>query len=646
MSGFFGIFRPQGGSVDLEAFEQMRKATVREGFDGLETHVEDKITMGHLLLRVSPESKYDKQPLKSDCGNYMLVGHFRLDYRDELGDKLGLTQSELELTPDSQLVMLAYIKWLEKCVHHIEGDWAFSIFNKAKNSLFFAKDRGGYSSLFYSLYDEKIYFSSDLNALVDAKVIPVDIDNNQLCRIGITGVELTNGFTLFKNIFHVKSANFIIFDFKSLLFENEYWKLNPKQTLRYKFDFDCIKDFESLLAQATSSRSRTKHENGIFLSSGLDSTTVAYFSAKKLEYENKKLTSYTSFPYYLDFNGLKNSFRFREDLNVQNFIKDFQNIKGNFLDFPDVKYSDLFLVNQHFDYYSPCLSNNTFWLNGILELAIKKNVKNILNGQLGNYVISWNAPGLDLYFLLNLKLRSFFRRAWIASFENNFSVLKYLKTKVYRPLRSLLKLKFSIISQSNKSFIFSKSVIKKTFTPDFDLNKEKRSFGFIPGLTIFLNPRSLRFSIFSKNFTNIGMKWFELSHSYALQTSDPTSDVRVVNFSFSIDEQFFSKQGLEKYLLRNLMEYKIPEFILMQPKSYFQSIDIGKRISNDTNIDIILKEIKSNRKFQTIVDFNELESAIQDLNFQKKKFLDILFLSSKSLKMISFFYFLKRTNYI
>jgi len=60
MSGFFGIFRPQGGPVDLEAFEQMKTAMQREGFDGMETHVEDKIAMGHLMLKVSPESKYDK----------------------------------------------------------------------------------------------------------------------------------------------------------------------------------------------------------------------------------------------------------------------------------------------------------------------------------------------------------------------------------------------------------------------------------------------------------------------------------------------------------------------------------------------------------------------------------------------------------
>ena len=81
MSGFFGVFSP-GGNVDRLAFDQMQTAIHREGYGELETHVDDRIAMGHLMLRVTPESTYDKQPLNSSCGRYLLVGHFRLDYRD------------------------------------------------------------------------------------------------------------------------------------------------------------------------------------------------------------------------------------------------------------------------------------------------------------------------------------------------------------------------------------------------------------------------------------------------------------------------------------------------------------------------------------------------------------------------------------
>ena len=645
MSGFFGIFRPQGGSVDLESFEQMRKATERDGFDGMETHVEEKIAMGHLMLRVSPESKYDKQPLKSTCGNYLLVGHFRLDYRDELGDKLGLTQSELEMTPDSQLVMLSYQKWKEKCVHHIEGDWALSIFSNIDKSLFFAKDRGGYSALFYRNFQNTIYFSSDLNALVDSHVFPVEIDEDQLCRIGITGVELTNGQTLFKNIFHVKSANYVCINDNIHISKCAYWNLKIEQSLNYKYDFDCFQDFQSHLSMATCSRNRTIHETGILLSSGLDSTTVAYFSAHDLAFRNKKLMSYTSFPKYFEFEGLKDDYRFREDLSVKEFIMEFQNIEAYFLNFPDSRYSELFLDNDHIDYYAPLLTNNTFWLNGIFGLATEKNVKNILNGQLGNYTISWNAPGLDLYLLLRLNVRKLLKRIQFAASTEEFLLLDYIKRKYYRPLRNFLKLAIGGIGSGKTNLILSRSIIKKSFSENFSLIKEKKEFGFLPGITSILNPRQLRFEIFKKNFSNIGMKWFGSSHSYGLQSCDPTSDARLVEFSFSLDEQLFNKKGMEKYILRKTMDSKISKNILLQSKSYFQSIDIGRRLLEDENLKKMISEIKENQKFQIIQDFDELKASFDKI-YLRQNAMESMMRSAKSLKIISLFYFLKRLNYI
>jgi asparagine synthase (glutamine-hydrolysing) len=644
MSGFFGMFSPQGSPVDLDAFEKMRKATERDGFDGMNTFVEETIAMGHLMLRVTPESTDDKQPLKSSCGNYLLVGHFRLDYRDELGDKLGLTQKELEITPDSQLVMMAYQKWKEKCVLHIEGDWAFALYAKVDMSLFFAKDRGGYSALYYSKFNDTIYFSSDLNAMVDSQVFPVAIDENQLCRVGITGVELTNGKTLFKDILHVKSANYVCINAKINSQEKEYWQLNCEQSLNYKYDDDCFQDFQSLLAMAISSRSRTVQEVGILLSSGLDSTAVAYFSAHELAFRNKKLMSYTSFPKYFEFEGVKDSYRFREDLNVKEFVKTFQNIDGEFLDFPDSKYSELFFDNSHIDYYAPFLTNNTFWLNGIYGMAADKNVKSILNGQLGNYTISWNAPGLDLYFLLKIKFRKLLDRIRFASSSDDFMWLDYVKRRFYRPLRNFLKLNVQKIGSGENDKILRRSIIKRLFIEKFSLNSATQDYGFLPGITTILNPRQMRFEIFNKNFTNIGMKWFGSSHSYAVQSADPTSDARLVNFSFSIDEQFFNKNDKEKYILRNALASRIPNHILMQPKSYFQSTDIRSRLLEDNLLIGLISEIKKNEIFNQIVEFSALESSISELSLRKNH-LEVFFNSSQSIKIISLFYFLKRLNY-
>ena len=183
MSSFFGIFNPKGTGIDKEAFEQMRQAADQPGHDGIQIYVDEYIALGHVMLRVSPESQYDQQPLKSSCGNYILVGHFRLDYRDELGDKLGLTQAELENTPDSHLAMKAYQKWKEKCVNHIEGDWCCLIYDINKVRVDLLKCPVGIAALFYGKFDDVLFIGTDTAYILNQNTINFKVDYKELRRL-------------------------------------------------------------------------------------------------------------------------------------------------------------------------------------------------------------------------------------------------------------------------------------------------------------------------------------------------------------------------------------------------------------------------------------------------------------------------------
>jgi hypothetical protein len=119
-----------------------------------------------------------------------------------------------------------------------------------------------------------------------------------------------------------------------------------------------------------------------------------------------------------------------------------------------------------------------------------------------------------------------------------------------------------------------------------------------------------------------------------------------VDFSFSINEQFFNKNGRGKYILKNVMKSKIPDFILLQSKSFFQSIDIGKRILEEQSmLNRVLLEIKKNEMNYRIFDTFQLESSIKQISSKKNVLSDLEF-TAKTIKIISLFYFLKRFNYI
>jgi asparagine synthase (glutamine-hydrolysing) len=68
-------------------------------------------------------------------------------------------------TGDTEVLLRAYETWGEKCVEHLNGMFAFAVWDEEKNLLFFARDRMGQKPLFYAAVDGAVAFASELSAL-------------------------------------------------------------------------------------------------------------------------------------------------------------------------------------------------------------------------------------------------------------------------------------------------------------------------------------------------------------------------------------------------------------------------------------------------------------------------------------------------
>jgi asparagine synthase (glutamine-hydrolysing) len=613
MSGFFGIFRPQGGSVDLEAFEQMRKATEREGFDGMETHVEEKIAMGHLMLRVSPESKYDKQPLKSSCGNYLLVGHFRLDYRDELGDKLGLTQLELELTPDSQLVMLSYQKWKEKCVHHIEGDWAFALYDNLKNSLFLVKDQTGFSALFYSQNEDFVVFSSDSYLPYKIERIKFEVDTLQFCRLSLPGLRIENGFTLLRNLFHVKNGHFIFFNQLLLCRVSKYWDFIESNVDSYKYECDLISSFFNTLFLAVKTRLNSKNEIGLLLSSGLDSMAVGSISSLELEIKKKNLYTFTSYPSFQEKLSKKEIEISDETPMVKEFSKKRKNVVPAFFNFPNIYLSDLVKVNKYQDFYNPLIRSNDLWIRGILEYAKSSGVNSVLNAQLGNFTISCDGYFVHAGMFMKFKYRSLFialnkirqnlKKTFWQIFKERVLIPIYFQFKSYFKYRFHLTVKYF-----NLYPFFDKKIYKSV-----GLWRTKNIKEFVPGYFFIQGSRSLRIAQLKSNTCFSGMVWYKYGNDYGIENSDPTSDKRVISKSLSIPENIFNKSGQYKYLYKKMMALLVDKDVITNKKNMIQSYDMGFRLKYDKNLWNLVKGLKINPNKYKFVNEREVSKLLTEI---------------------------------
>jgi asparagine synthase (glutamine-hydrolysing) len=611
MSGFFGIFRPQGGMVDLEAFEQMKTAMHREGFDGMETHMEDNIAMGHLMLRVSPESKYDKQPLKSSCGNYLLVGHFRLDYRDELGDKLGITQSELELIPDSQLAMLAYQKWKEKCVHHLEGDWAFILYLIHEVKIIFFKDHSGTSCLAYRKINSFILFSSDINVLTDTTRYTPKIDKIQLCRLLVPGLGLRRKSTLFSDTFILANSEILTFNQNLSILSHEDcpFNLNGKE-INFKYEVDYIFELSSIFSMAVKSRLVKGHKDGLFLSSGFDSTAVAYYAAKILSANDEKLLTFTSYPFYTNIKEVAN-----RDINEKPLVEEFVKVTGsiipNYLDFPNVKFKRHLTDNDQ-TALRPVVGINDFWIKGIYELSSSMGVKSLLNAQLGNNIISVSTSYQYLNYLTSGKFLLFIQSfkpflLWILHRNNDFNFRDSLIADLYRLIRKKIQVFNSRKDLYNFPFLRSK------FISIHEWKSELTNMDWSPIFFTNIDSRNNRLTGIKATLYNSGVTWYNFSHTYGMVSTDPTSDQRLIAYSLVIPQIYFKQRTIAKYLYRKWMANLIPKSILLRKDRIMQSADVGTRVINDPEILFFFDKCLSEMRYNEIIDYGKVKSILIDI---------------------------------
>jgi asparagine synthase (glutamine-hydrolysing) len=640
MSAFFGIFSPDG-NLDQVAFDQIKSAIHRDGYDELDTLVDDHIAMGHLMLRVTPESVYDKQPLKSDCGRYILVGHFRLDYRDELGDKLGVTQKELDLTPDSLLVLKSYQKWGDKCVHHLEGDWAFVLYDCDVNKIVCFKDKYGSSALFYAVHDSKFYFTSSVQVFQDLSSFSFAIDLEQMFRLSYLGIGFGKEKTLVKGVYRLSGGKLLQLNSSLLKDESIYFDFSFPDKILYRSEEDYFLEFRSKLMLAVYTRLKSVNEIGIFQSSGLDSNSILYFAANELAYSEKNIFTYTACNAHLDQYDKKIHRYISDEILLSNQLTNYLNVKANFDDFVSVDFESLFQETSK-GFHHPLVTKNSFWVNGIFRNSKSDNVGLILNGQLGNFTISWNAPNLLVSLLLECKLNHFYLQMRSIIKRSNYNILRILWLQILKPIWGYSK---------NSIFVYlnffkikkATTIFKEKNLQKINLQKEFLSKEYKIGLSNFLHSNKIRIALLRANAIVSGERWYCEASKYALLSADPSFDINLLNFVMSIPSYMFYQNGIQKYILKKSMDKRINNEILGNDYPIIQSFDIGRRIAKSSFIETYLEKIKSKNRLSELFDINKLNSSFQQIKQCKDDSMQF-HLSMIFLKELSIVYLYDKYN--
>ena len=278
MCGFVGFVDYKKDTSKMKnVLVQMNESISKRGPDEDGYYIKDNVALGHKrLIVIDPEG--GKQPMVENFsfGEFAIVYNGQIYNTKELKKTVEENGFTFKSHSDTEVLLKSYIHFGKDVVNHLNGIFAFAIWNTKTNELFLARDHFGVKPLFYTIQNGAIIFASEIKALFQYPGIEKVLDNQGISELFGIGPAHTPGTTIFKDIYELKPAHFAVFN-KDGLKTKRYWKLETKPHTENLEETS--EHLESLLRDSITRQLVSDMPLCTFLSGGLDSSIITKFAS-------------------------------------------------------------------------------------------------------------------------------------------------------------------------------------------------------------------------------------------------------------------------------------------------------------------------------------------------------------------------------
>ena len=180
MCGIVGTINFQDGTpVDQRVLRQMLGAIRHRGPDqfGLYTFSGSDCNVGLGNARLSIiDLGGGQQPISNEDGSIWIVFNGEIFNYIELRPQLQRQGHRFATDSDTEVIVHLYEQYGPACVQHLNGQFAFAIWDERTGVLFIARDRLGIRPLYYTMQDNTLIFASEIKALLADPRVPADLD--------------------------------------------------------------------------------------------------------------------------------------------------------------------------------------------------------------------------------------------------------------------------------------------------------------------------------------------------------------------------------------------------------------------------------------------------------------------------------------
>ena len=276
MCGLAGIYHADGGPVDRSLLVRMTTALAHRGPDGDGFHVEAGVGLGHRRLSIVDVAG-GAQPMWNEDETIVIIFNGEIYNFSELRPELQAMGHVFRNRSDTEAVVHAWESWGPDCLQHLNGMFAFALWDRREKTLFIARDRLGKKPLYYARQaDGGFVFGSELAALAPVPGLRRQISAAAVDDFFAYGY-VPDPHTIYEGIQKLPAAHYLLLREGSHAAPRRYWSA-PVESVPAD-EAEAIETLRSLLGAATERRLMSDVPLGAFLSGGVDSGAVVATAA-------------------------------------------------------------------------------------------------------------------------------------------------------------------------------------------------------------------------------------------------------------------------------------------------------------------------------------------------------------------------------
>jgi asparagine synthase (glutamine-hydrolysing) len=274
MCGIAGIVRPEGQQVEVATLMRMAASIRHRGPDGYGWLRDGSTGLAHVRLSIVDVAG-GAQPMLNEDHTVAVVYNGEIYNHAELRAQLRERGHRFCSRCDTEVLVHGYEEWGAGLVEHLNGQFAFAVYDRRNGSVLLARDRFGIRPLYYAIHQGTLHFASEIKALLASDEVDATPSLEGLDEV-FTFWAARAPRTTFSGIYSIRPGHVARWR-NGALIERPFYEIDYPTTRSEPAD--SVARLDGLLRDSVRLRMRADVPVGAYLSGGLDSTVTSTLAA-------------------------------------------------------------------------------------------------------------------------------------------------------------------------------------------------------------------------------------------------------------------------------------------------------------------------------------------------------------------------------